>query len=345
MFITDTISKGTTTTTTTTTAKSTLFHSADGSLSRINLLREIVAIVGENAGGAGRSGASATTLNNYQPGSGGMGRGGQGRGGVRGDRGIAWAGPEGSLSRNQRWVLRRRGVEGLQAQERWLAGRQQARAPAQAPPQQQQQQQQQVLASAQAPPQQQQQSQQQQQQVLAVGQAQTQQQQPPQQQQPQQQQQVLAQTQAQATAVELPPSPPRPADGCGRRRIENKVPTSPSVLLLRLPPPRPVGPTAALQAAGPARSSAVAVAAAEPAGLVGPPLGASLLAMLLLLSSDLSSMDEPQAHSFSEVAPGQCFIIAVATSGILWESNNPPAEFSDCSNRINIEYCMQAKLK
>lgn len=49
------------------------------------------------------------------------------------------------------------------------------------------------------------------------------------------------------------------------------MPTSPSVLLLLLlRPHHPVGPTAALQAVCPARSSAVAVAAAEPAGLVGP---------------------------------------------------------------------------
>lgn len=65
----------------------------------------------------------------------------------------------------------------------------------------------------------------------------------------------------------------------------------------------------------------------------------------LLLPSDLSSIDEPQVQSFSELAPGQCPIIAVAASGILWESNNPPAEFSDCSNRINIEYCMQTKIE
>lgn len=36
------------------------------------------------------------------------------------------------------------------------------------------------------------------------------------------------------------------------------------------PLPSPPAPIAALQAAGPARSSAVAVAAVEPAGLVGP---------------------------------------------------------------------------
>lgn len=46
--------------------------------------------------------------------------------------------------------------------------------------------------------------------------------------------------------------------------------TSPSVLPLLIPPPHPVGPTAALQAAGPARPSAVAVATAVAAGLFGP---------------------------------------------------------------------------
>lgn len=73
----------------------------------INLLREMVAVVRENAG-AGRGGASATTPNNHrmstvifitgikanvvesESGSGGMGRGGQGQGqgGVRGGRGM-----------------------------------------------------------------------------------------------------------------------------------------------------------------------------------------------------------------------------------------------------------------
>ncbi|KAM6481667.1 hypothetical protein HDV62DRAFT_391240 [Trichoderma sp. SZMC 28011] len=135
MSTTDTISKGTTTTT----AKSTSFHGADGSLSRINLLRDLVATVRENAGGAGRGGASATTPSNHQPGSGGVGRGGRGRGRGRGGR-VRGRGPNGSLSRIQRSVLRRRGREGLQAEERELAGRQQARAQAQTQAQAQQQQ-------------------------------------------------------------------------------------------------------------------------------------------------------------------------------------------------------------
>lgn len=89
-------------------------------------------------------------------------------------------------------------------------------------------------------------------------------------------------------------------------------------------------------------------------GLLGPLLGpllapsldpslvSSLSVLLLLLLSNLLSIYEPQAHSFLELAPGQCPITAFAASGILWESNNPPA---DCSNKINIEYCMQTKIE
>lgn len=71
----------------------------------LHLLRDLVATVRENAGGAGRGGASATTPSNHrmstvvfitgtkanvvelEPGSGGVGRGGQGGGRGRGGRG------------------------------------------------------------------------------------------------------------------------------------------------------------------------------------------------------------------------------------------------------------------